>query len=412
MTAPNTNRHLGIRLAAVLAFAAAAFGGLLFPQLGAAGFGPETVATPTPKKRRTKPAAAATPTPQPPQDMRFADFKHQIHIDMEIACSQCHKVPTANWDKVRPKESAFPDVTDFPKHESCLDCHREQFFSGRPPAICRSCHANPSPSDSTRYPFPNPRELFDTTPRGKAAESEFQVAFPHDKHIEIVSRVPRRFETNTTGVRFIRAAMKAGPEDSCKVCHRTQNEQGNSEDEYFSKPPKDIGDAFWLKKGTFKSSPIGHASCFTCHSADTGIAPAPTDCGKCHKVREQLPAGDFDAALATRIGVTERVMLDAWKSRVSSGTFRHEWFSHAELGCATCHNVAAMKTNEAKTKKISATSCIPCHVTGSTADGGVLNAEIDARKSDPKFSCVKCHLTYGRQPVPESHLKAIVEAGK
>ena len=58
----------------------------------------------------------------------------------------------------------------------------------------------------------------------------------------------------------------------CVVCHKTLNPEGTSGDEYVSKPPADIGDGFWLKKGTFKSAPIGHASCMTCHAQDSGLA--------------------------------------------------------------------------------------------------------------------------------------------
>ncbi len=413
MTRLNGKRYQRFRLAVVLLFVCASFGSLFYPRILAVTHGFDAVATPTPK-RRPKPKAKTVPKPTPaptpdPEQARFGDFKHQIHLDMEMQCSACHKVPTTNWDKVRSKDAAFPDVTDFPKHDSCIDCHREQFFTGRPPAICANCHANPGPGDSTRFPFPNPREIFDATPRGKIAESEFKVAFPHDKHVEIVSqnRSPRARD----GALFVTARMSSN-EDSCKVCHSTYKPQGDSNDEYFSKPPKDLGDAFWLKKGTFKASPIGHANCFTCHSADSGIAPAPTDCGTCHKVKEPLPATDFTSEFAVRMGIDDKIMLLAWKRRTSAGAFRHEWFSHAELSCATCHNVMTLNTAEIKTKKVPVTSCAGCHITATTNDGGILNSEIDAKKKDPKFSCVKCHVTFGKSPVPESHYKAVVEAGK
>jgi hypothetical protein len=34
---------------------------------------------------------------------------------------------------------------------------------------------------------------------------------------------------------------------------RTFFRKGDSDDEYLTPPPKNIGDAFWLKKGTFKA---------------------------------------------------------------------------------------------------------------------------------------------------------------
>ncbi len=410
----NGKRRLCIRLVILAMFASASFAGLIVPQISRAEFIAAAQTTPTPKRKSTKtkalPKTAPTLAPTPdPEQARFANFKHQLHLDMELQCTQCHKFPTANWDKVREKSSAFPDVTDFPKHDSCLECHREQFFSGNPPAICSSCHVNPGPNDSTRFPFPNPREIFDATPRGKKAESEFKVEFPHDKHVEIVSR--NTMPTIVRGAMFV-SARAAGSEDSCKVCHSVYKPQGKDANEYFSPPPRNLGDGFWLKKGTFNVSPTGHTTCFTCHTEDSGIAPAPADCGTCHKVKQPLPQTDFSPELASKIGLDDKIMLLAWRRRTSSATFRHEWESHVDVGCSTCHNVTTLKTTVIATKKVAVLSCMPCHVTATTDDGGVLNAEVDARKKDPNFACVKCHLSYAKMPVPESHMKAIVEAGK
>jgi hypothetical protein len=52
-----------------------------------------------------------------------------------------------------------------------------------------------------------------------------------------------------------------------------------------------------------------------------------------------------------------------------------------------------------------------CHVTATSGDGGAVNLEVDARKSDAKFQCVKCHVTFGKLPVPASHIEAIKAAG-
>jgi hypothetical protein len=48
-----------------------------------------------------------------------------------------------------------------------------------------------------------------------------------------------------------------------------------------------------------------------------------------------------------------------------------------------------------------------CHITETSDDGGILNFEIDSRKKDTSFQCAKCHIAFGRMPVPESHIKAI-----
>ena len=222
----------------------------------------------------------AAPTPRPRvsrtrKPSRYSQFAHDVKAH-RLACSSCHKFPSENWQKVRAADKAFPDVTDYPHHESCLNCHRQQFFKGTPPAICSICHTAPSPRNSARHAFPNPREIFDTTAKGRSAVSDFAVSFPHDKHIEIVSKA--KSEASFQNASWRRSAAGRRAEESCSVCHQTYKPQGDSDDEYASKPPADLGEGFWLKKGTFKTMPIGHTTCFTCHSADTGLSPAPTDC--------------------------------------------------------------------------------------------------------------------------------------
>lgn len=361
--------------------------------------------------RATVPAApAATPTKKAVRSSaasRYSEFSHSEKAH-RMECSKCHKFPSPNWEKVRPAADAFPDITDYPKHDSCLSCHRRQFFQGSPPAICTICHTKPSPRNSERHPFPNPSEIYAASPKGKDAVSDFSVSFPHSIHVEIVSagnRDPGPFRNASYG----RPAI-AENEESCSVCHQTLAPQGDSDEEYLTKPPKGIGDAFWLKKGTFKSIPTGHKTCFTCHSADTGIAPAPNDCAVCHKLKGKFPDADFDPVLASKIPVDDKPMLMAWRRRASSGTFRHEWFSHSELSCSTCHNVSTIETADPQTEKVAISSCATCHVTATSDDGGALNFEADARKADSKFVCTKCHITFGKLPIPETHLKALAAA--
>ena len=62
----------------------------------------------------------------------YAKFSHQTHVvAQKLECNSCHKVPAKNWRQVRTGDAAFPDVSDFPEHASCLDCHRQQFFADR-----------------------------------------------------------------------------------------------------------------------------------------------------------------------------------------------------------------------------------------------------------------------------------------
>ena len=232
-----------------------------------------------------------------------SDFSHSTHVNKEkLACSSCHKFPTKNWKDVRKGDTAFPDVTEFPEHASCLNCHRRQFFAReRPvPKICANCHVKATPSDTSRHPFPSLGEAFLST--AKDFISDFRVAFPHDKHSDT----------------------------DCADCHQTYQPQGKSDDEFVTKPPKDIGDAFWLKKGTFKSRPLTHATCFTCHNQESELAPLPPNCDSCHKFA--LPdnrTSDFDEKLAVKIGVSDWWTLTAWRKRSSAGAFRHE--THTDL---------------------------------------------------------------------------------
>jgi hypothetical protein len=326
---------------------------------------------------------------------KYVDFPHSKH---KLQCDSCHKFPSSNWRTVR--KEAFPDVTDYPRHESCLKCHRPQFFGSSKPTICSVCHTNPSPRDSSRHPFPNPRELFDLSPKGKVASSDFSVSFPHGLHIEIVS-------SNRKRSGFVNARFVMGVEDSCKVCHQTYKPQGNLNDEFVIPQPAGWGDKFWLKKGTFKTTPIGHAVCSTCHSEESGILPAPSSCATCHSLRVDAKSSDYDPLLGAMMKVDDKVLLDSWRRRDSSATFRHEWESHADLDCAQCHNVTKINTLDPATKKVDVAACSVCHITATVNDGGILNSEVESRKKEARFSCTKCHLSYGKGAIPESHLRAI-----
>ena len=424
MTKLRENLIPKIRAAALLLFLGFVACSLFYPRFVAQSFGspdddraaakdssdPEV--TPTPRRR-----AAARPAP-PRQAARYSQFPHNVQAHRSD-CNTCHKFPSENWKQVRKGDAAFPDVTEYPYHESCVNCHRQQFFRGARPAICSICHTNPSPRNSARHPFPNPREIFDASPKGQAYISDFEIYFPHDKHIDIVSENKNFPPENNqlSGGGFLRTArLNVGDDESvaparqtesCAVCHQTYKPQGDSEDEYFTKPPAKLGDAFWLKKGTFKTAPMSHAQCFTCHSADTGMKPAQTDCATCHQFEKGAAKADFDLTLFRRMAIKDRIVFNSWRERNSSGKFQHGFASHAEIDCATCHNATAIRTLEPLTEKVAVTSCAPCHITATSDEGGILNFEIDSRKKNPKFECSKCHITLGKSPVPESHVKAI-----
>ena len=346
----------------------------------------------------------------------YSNFSHTTHVTKEkLACDSCHKFPTANWKEVRKGEAAFPDVAEFPQHSACLNCHRQQFFARERPApkICSNCHVAVTPRDSARFLFPSLGDVPDAAKPQRDFSSEFAVNFPHETHLEVVSR---RTPTAAAGPAFVavsfRSQQQKPPPANCAVCHQTYQPQGKSSEEYVTKPPKDLGDAFWLKKGTFQTIPNSHTGCFTCHNADSGIAPASSDCHVCHKLSslgEQIKT-DFDPAVAKTMGITDRVMLSAWRERISAGAYRHEGGAHPDLACVDCHSPARMNTTDVQTLKVPVRSCggaDGCHVTATVDDGGILNYEIEQKKKNPSFVCTKCHITFGRQSVPASHDSAI-----
>jgi hypothetical protein len=356
--------------------------------------------------------------PQKKTRVDYSRFSHSTHVTHEkLSCDSCHKFPTKNWKDVRKGEAAFEDVAEFPEHSSCLNCHRQQFFAreGPAPAICSNCHVDVTPRDTTRFQFPSLGDVSDPAKKRRDFVSEFAVNFPHDKHMDVIGNnfQPARDRI----VRFVNAGFQKEParEESdpklCAICHQTYQPQGASPEEYVTKPPKNLGDGFWLKKGTFKTIPVSHAPCSSCHNTEAGIEPGPAKCDVCHKLMSpQNPATDFDPKLAAAMGITDPIMLNRWKRRDSSGTFPHDGGAHPALSCTTCHNIPTMKTTDPNSLKVAIKSCggaDGCHVTATSDDGGALNFEIDQRKAKADFQCTKCHRVFGSQPVPPTHVEAI-----
>ena len=352
----------------------------------------------------------------------YTNFSHKTHVaQQKLACDSCHKFPTGNWKEVRKGEAAFPDVAEFPEHSACLNCHRQQFFARERPAplICSNCHVASSPRDTTRFEFPSLGDVADPAKKRRDVVSEFVVNFPHDKHMDVIGTngpVPGRGRS----AGFVNAAFAALHQEKpkeqsdpklCVICHQTLQPQGDSAEEYVTKPPKNIGDAFWLKKGTFKTIPVSHAQCSSCHNTEAGIEPAPSQCDACHKLSPpQRETVDLDSKLPATMGITDRMILSRWQRRESSATFPHDGGLHPTLSCTTCHNVLAMNTADAKSLKVPVKSCggaEGCHVTATADDGGALNYEIVQRKAKTDFQCTKCHLTFGKQALPTSHMEAL-----
>jgi hypothetical protein len=283
-----------------------------------------------------------------------------------------------------------------------------------------------TPRDTARFLFPSLGDTSDALNQKKDGVTEFAINFPHDKHLDVVGLNAPALQPLQPRSRagFVTASwqQQTAPTEStepksCPICHQTFQPQGDSDEEYVTKPPKNIGDAFWLKKGTFKTLPNSHAVCFTCHNTDAGIAPAPSECNACHKLAAPLATvtADFDPKLAATIGVTDKTTFTTWSRRISAGAFRHEGGEHPNVSCVSCHNVAmvntVMNTVDMKTLAVPVRSCggaEGCHITATTDDGGALNYEIDQKKKDATFVCTKCHINFGRETVPEGHLLVVL----
>jgi hypothetical protein len=364
------------------------------------------------KARRRSPAQPQASKPR----VDYSKFSHRTHVEQrKLACNSCHKFPSKNWKEVRKGDDAFADVTDFPEHGACLQCHRTQFFARERPApvICSNCHVAVTPRNTVRYPFPSLGEPFLSSKRGQGFVSEFKVAFPHEKHVDVVGWLPFRTPGSNASfahhASFSRESLQDAKSKGCAVCHQTYQPQGKSSEEFVTKRPAKLPeDAFWLKKGAFKTTPVSHAACSSCHNKDAGIAPDPADCATCHKLAGTTPdpLRDFDPKLAQTMGINDWLMLRKW-SRRSAGRFQHDFDVHKELSCVDCHNPAVMNTLDERTF-VTVKSCGGsggCHI--ETTLDGALNYEIDQRRKNPNFQCVKCHIILGKNPVPQNHLDAL-----
>ena len=74
-----------------------------------------------------------------------------------------------------------------------------------------------------------------------------------------------------------------------------------------------------------------------------------------------------------------------------------------------------MNTLDMKTMVVPVLSCggaEGCHVTATTDDGGILNYEIDQKKTNSSFVCTKCHISFGKEAAPNTHLAALPKPAK
>lgn len=324
----------------------------------------------TGQKRRTRPAARQRAT-KPVTN--YSKFSHSTRQHQE-ACKSCHQAPTNNWQKAAqdyPSQDPFPDVADFPGHDSCVRCHRAQFFKGARPVICGVCHTKISPRDDARASF-----------RNLKAPGEFRIEFPHDKHQDVIAALRRRPNSfDFTPRSLVKLAHppddKVSKYNNCEICHAAATKAAVA-------PATGWIDAYVPPTDTFKVSPETHASCFNCHWNKQ--APTRNDCAGCHK----LGAPE----LHTRISMK----------------FRHDGGGEKKnhVGeCATCHiNITKAATLRGLKPDV---PIFPSCAT-SSCHQKVLNEELNNYNKAPgAFKCTKCHTTdVGNKKPPNSHAMALL----
>lgn len=346
----------------------------------------------------------------------YARFKHEDHRQpvAKLNCADCHTIRSpAAPDLV--SAATKPEVDGYPYHDSCVRCHRQQFFKGASPAICTVCHTRATPRLTARdmHSFPKQNE--------SAIAREFPGYFPHSLHQSVIARKGNAPPAGNTAERreFVRASFKtldeppAKASDNCATCHLTDERApvamtaGAAEATF--KPEA---------KGTFKTVPAGHAACFNCHWQSQ--QPLKDDCAGCHLSQSEYTkkkrAASTEAALPGMLSPKAiewfKDWPSAWPKRLSL-KFRHETANH-DIGCTTCHiNLVQMETLNIPKADVPIATCAICHVRNNSPvlrkEGETVTffLEMTAEASDKENktnTCTGCHTAQiGRERPPCSH---------
>ena len=365
---------------------------------------------------RRRPTTSQTQATSRSAARNYARFKHEDHRQpvARLDCADCHTIPSpAAPDRIAA--ATKPSLDGYPYHDSCVRCHRQQFFRGATPPICTVCHTRASPRLTARdmHPFPKQNET--------VMAREFPGYFPHSLHQSVIARKPDVPPASSTDESrsFIRAAFKTFDEtpaklpDNCATCHLT--------DERAPAPIAVGGTEATFKpeaKGTFKTVPSGHAACFNCHWQSQ--KPLKDDCAGCHlsqseytkKKRAASPEAVLPGVLSPNAVAWFKAWPSAWPKRLSL-KFRHATADH-DIGCTTCHiNLTQMETLNIPKADVPVATCAICHVRTSSPvlrkDGTTITffSEMTAEASDKDNktnTCIGCHTTLiGRERPPCSH---------
>jgi hypothetical protein len=337
------------------------------------------------RKAVTKPATQQ----RVPSATKYSAFLHSSDKHKSLACNACHKLPTA-WTAKRD----FPDVADFPNHDACVRCHRQQFFTrqsfaGAGPAICTVCHVRAAPREDGRFAFGKPNV---TGQAIKARdERQFTIEFPHDKHQNVIASTRPDRNSDKAGS-FIRASFlwsqtddqKQPDYNNCSICHQRN-------DSLFIATRSALPDTNTEPYIFSKTMPHSHDSCFNCHWKNQ--KPVSEDCNGCHK-----PAETF---IANSLRVRK------------SGKFNHEGGGtggdHA-IECTTCHiNITRAGTLRGLTPDVPIVSCASCHNDNKTITyKTIVTVEAELAQFKRTGECHYCHTPdVGKKKPPASHEAAV-----
>jgi hypothetical protein len=312
---------------------------------------------------------------------KYSAFLHSSDKHKSLACNACHKVPTAGNAK-----RDFPDVADFPDHDACVRCHRQQFFTrqvmvGTGPSICTVCHVRAAPREDARFAFGSPNVA--NLPMKQKQEWQFTIEFPHDKHQNAIARL----EWNRPQSTRVESHHRLEPStlddkkpdyNNCSICHRTDMTLAAIA------LPAPNADPAMLHP--FKSMPSSHDACFNCHWKN--LKPASDDCAGCH----QLSATAF-----TPLNAPKRI----------SAKFAHEGGKGEHvMECTTCHiNITRASTLRGLTPDVPIAACASCHKDNKkTTYPKAVTIEEEFAQNKKTGECTYCHTPdVGKKKPPPSH---------
>src|SRR5882672_480951 len=287
-----------------------------------------------PRKRVPKPS----PQQQAPKGSaaKYSAFLHSSDKHKSLACNACHKVPT-EWTAKR----IFPDVADFPNHDACVRCHRQQFFTRQAfvatgPAICTVCHVRAAPREAGSFAYGKPNSSNQAT---KARdERQFSIEFPHDIHQNVIALTNPKARP-VAGARIVRVSFSISEDkkpdyNNCSICHQRN-------DYLVIAPLSPQVEATTQANKFYKTMPHSHDSCFSCHWKNQ--KPTGDECAGCHK-----PATPFVA-----MGLPAR----------KSARFSHEGGKGEHvMECTTCHiNSTRASTLRGLSPDVPIAACVTCH---------------------------------------------------